>query len=250
MNYGYQNEYDFVEFFNDKYLQDFDSNSQKFLQEIFENNIGNEEKIKAWKNKMNQKADFFIRYRNYIKNVSLKCGNSNSVHHENIQNFRRYLEKLKIPYKIINIYVNYHYGYNRDENGMIDYSVAYSAEEYKRVFQNEIDLFNKYINKTRIIVDMIDRFIVRGTNSDYDIDAFVSGTIDDYVWILKHDIYDLILSKKNKYFSSPHISCMTLGPQKRNLNRNSSNAKDRYLVCARWNFIKEDIIAFKKENNL
>ena len=32
---------------------------------------------------------------------------------------------------------------------------------------------------------MIDRFIVRGKNSDFDIDALVCGTIDNYVWIKK-----------------------------------------------------------------
>ena len=75
---------------------------------------------------------------------------------------------------------------------------------------------------------MIDRFIIRGRNSEYDIDALVCGTIDEYVWILKYDIYDLILSKKSLFFTSPHIACLTLGPKKRNLNRNSNNSKERY----------------------
>ena len=38
---------------------------------------------------------------------------------------------------------------------------------------------------------------------------------------------------------------MTIGPKNRNLNRDSKNAKERYLVCIRWNFIKESIIEFK-----
>ena len=92
---------------------------------------------------------------------------------------------------------------------------------------------------------MIDRFIVRGRNSDYDIDALICGTIHDYVWLMKHDIYDLILSKRCLEFTSPHIACITIGPKKRNLTGNSKNAKERYIVCARWNFIKEDIIVFK-----
>lgn len=43
--------------------------------------------------------------------------------------------------------------------------------------------------------------------------------------------------------------CDTIGfsikPKKRNLDRNSKNKKDRYIVCVRWNFIKEEIILFK-----
>ena len=97
---------------------------------------------------------------------------------------------------------------------------------------------------------MTDRFIIRGRNSDYDIDALVCGTVDDYVWIKKYDLYDLILSKKSVNFTSPHIACMTIGPKKRNLDGTSNNTKERYIVCVRWNYIKETIINFKNNNSL
>lgn len=245
MNYGYQNEYDFVELFNGKYIYELDDNSQQFLKELFGDIMDDTELIKSWKNKMNQKADIFIKYKNYVKNISLKCGKSNSIHHEQIQEFRRYLEKLQIPYKTIEKYVSYHYGYPRDDNGKTDYSKLLSAEEYKKLYQKELDIFNNSINKTRIIVDMIDRFIIRGRNSDYDIDTLVCGTINDYVWIMKYDLYDLILSKRCLDFTLPHVACLTIGPKKRNLDGDSNNRKDRYLVCIRWNFIREDIISFK-----
>ncbi len=40
--------------------------------------------------------------------------------------------------------------------------------------------------------------------------------------------------------------CRNYGLKKRNINGDSKNDKDRYIVCVRWNFIKEDIINFKK----
>ena len=40
--------------------------------------------------------------------------------------------------------------------------------------------------------------------------------------------------------------CGNYVPKKRNINGDSKNDKDRYIVCVRWNFIKEDIINFKK----
>lgn len=245
MNYGYQNEKDFVNLFNNRYFYELDNNSQIFLKDLFGDIIDNDGLITAWKNKMVQKTDIFIKYKNHIKNISLKCGNSNSMHHEQIQEFKLYLEKLGIPYKVIDKYISYHYGYPKDENGKIDFSKILSSDEYKTTYQNEIDIFNISINKTRIIIDMIDRFIIKGRNSDYDIDALVFGTIHDYVWILKHDIYDLILSKRCLEYTSPHIACMTIGPKKRNLDGNSKYARERYIVCIRWNFIKENIIEFK-----
>lgn len=109
MNGGYQNEKDFVNLFNKKYLYELDNKAQ----DLFENEIDNSEPIKAWKNKAVQKADIFIKYKNYIKGISIKSGHNNSIHHEQIQEFERYLAKLKIPYKIINKYIGYHYGYEK-----------------------------------------------------------------------------------------------------------------------------------------
>lgn len=45
MNYGYQNEYDFVELFNSKYLYELDDNSQKFLKDLFGETMDNNEII-------------------------------------------------------------------------------------------------------------------------------------------------------------------------------------------------------------
>ena len=164
-------------------------------------------------NKSTQKTDLYIRYKKYVKAISLKCGRNNSMHCESIQDFKAYLEKIGIPYKIIDKYVCYHYGYLKDENNKTDYSKKLSSEEYKILYQNEIDIFNKQINKTKIIIDMIDRFIIRGKNSDYDIDALISGTIDNYIWILKYDIYDLFLENRKNDYTSPHIACLTIGVQ-------------------------------------
>ena len=92
------------------------------------------------------------------------------------------------------------------------------------------------------------KFIIRGRNSDHDIDALISGKISDYVWIKKYDMYDLILSKRCLDFTSPHVACLTIGPKKLCLKGLTNNIKNKYLVCVRWNFIKEDIINFKKNN--
>ena len=244
-NRGVQNEYDFVELFDGKRISELDSTSQNFIKDLFGGIILDDEIIIAWKNMVMQKTDFFIKYKTIVKGISLKCGNSNSMHSERIEDFKLFLEKYSIPYKVIDYYTSYHYGYARDENGKVDFSKTLSSEEYKKIYQNELDIFNASINKTRIIIDMIDRFIIRGKNSEYDIDALVCGTVDDYVWINKYDLYDLILSKRCYEYTSPHVACLTIGPKKRNLDGTSKNVRDRYMVCIRWNFIRENIVEFK-----
>lgn len=248
MNYGFQNERDFVEMFKNKHLYELDDRTKKFIKELFEDKIDNEEIISCWKNKMLQKADIFIKYKNYVKSISIKCGNNNSVHQEQVQEFKKYLSDIGIPYNISDKYFSYHYGYALDNMGKRDFSRVLSSLEYKALYQKDIDIFNTHINRTKIIVNMVDRFIVRGRNSNFDIDALICGTCNDYVWIMKYDIYDLVLSKKCLNFTSPHIGPMTLGPKKRNLDGTSKNKQDRYIVCARWNNLREDIIDFKSKN--
>lgn len=247
MTNGFENEHLFVEKFNQKYLCEFDLNSKKFLLELFNGNISDDEKIICWKNKINQKADFFIKYKTLVRGVSLKCGHDNSVHHEQFQDFKLFLEELNISYKIIEYYVSYHFGYDRFDNGKNDFSKSLSAKEYKAKYQNEINCFNKEINHSKMIIEMIDRFIIYGRNSKYGIDALISGTVDNYVWIMKNDIYDLIFEKRYNDYTSPHIACLIIGPKKRNLNRDSKNSRDRYVVRVRWDTIKEDIIDFKRK---
>ena len=61
-------------------------------------------------------------------------------------------------------------------------------------------------------------------------------------------IYDLVLFKRCLDFVFPHIACMTLGSKKRNIDGTSNNRGDRYVVCARWNNLREDIISFKNNS--
>lgn len=65
---------------------------------------------------------------------------------------------------------------------------------------------------------------------------------------MKYDIYDLVLSKRCLYFTSPYIAYMMLGPKKRDIDGTSNNRGDRYVVCARWNNLREDIISFKNNS--
>lgn len=245
-NNGFKNERDFVNFFNKKYLYEFDSNTQEFLTNIFDGTIDNSEPIICYKNKKLQKADIFIQFKKYTKGISIKSGHYNSVSQEPVKEFERFLINLNIPYKVIDYYLSFHYGYRRNSDGTRDYSKKLSSEDYRLLYQDEVDIFNKYINKTKIIIEMVDRFVIRGRNSKYDIDALICGTPDKYVWINKYDLYDLFLDKKCLNYKTPHISCLTIGPKKRCLTT-ENKTKDRYEICVKWVSPENDIKGFKEK---
>ena len=145
-NNGFKNERDFVNFFNKKYLYEFDSNTQEFLTNIFDGTIDNSEPIICYKNKELQKADIFIQFKKYTKGISIKSGHYNSVSQEPVKEFERFLINLNIPYKAIDYYLSFHYGYRRNSDGTRDYSKKLSSEDYRLLYQDEVDIFNKYIN--------------------------------------------------------------------------------------------------------
>ena len=244
INNGYKNEIAFVEYFNNKYYSELDQNSREMLDEIFDGRIDDSEPLIVWKNKELQKADIFIKFKNYVKGISIKIGQNNSVHCENMHIFENFLKTLNIPYYAIDYYTSFHYGYARDENGKRITSKKLGAFEYLEMFKGEIDVFNRYINKTRIIINMVERFIIRGRNSNYDIDALISGSPEDYAWISKDDLYDLFLSMRKTINTTPHVSRLTFGPKKRCLTTNYR--KDFiYSIAVKWKDPKKDIIEFK-----
>lgn len=51
------------------------------------------------------------------------------MHHEPIQESKRYLSNIDIPYKIIDKYVSYHYGYKKNNDEELDFSNQLNSEQ-------------------------------------------------------------------------------------------------------------------------
>lgn len=117
-----------------------------------------------------------------------------------------------------------------------------SVEEYKIHNQHNIDEINNAFNNEKLLLKAIDRFIIQGNNSQYHIAAIVYGEVDDFVWITKNDIRNLILSKKDLYSSGVHFSSMLCQPKNRCLNYNYKYEKERFCIQIKWYSIFDDII--------
>ena len=238
MNNGKQNEFDFVLMLNGKKVSTLDPNTYDLIHAIY-NNIDDSSIIKAWKNHYKQKMDVMISIDGIIKSISIKSGSRNSVHVEPFSSFCFFLEKNGISLNIINLYLYYHFG-----DGTLDGTgnKRKSGEEYKKLNQKEIDLFNKKICNEKLIEKAIDRFVLIGTNSKYSIDAICYGTPYDYLWITKKDIIKILKYKMTKYSTGIHFSSLFCQPQTRNINYNPLYEKKRYCVQVKWYSLFDDII--------
>ena len=244
MNIGYTNEFDFVKEINGKKVKDQNPLFQDLIYTLF-NNICGDDIVKSWRNHYSQKADIFIKIGPAMKGISIKMGSRNSVHVEHIDDFICFLKEHNIPNEIIEKYLKFHYG-----DGTINNTgdIRLSAEEYKNNNQKEIDLINKHFSNQEIIYDAIERFVLKGNNCNYCIDAIILGTPNDFFWICKKDIINVLNNHYNDYCSSPHFSNLVCQPMNRCLNRNHKYERFRSYVQIKWYSLFDNIIEQKNDN--
>ncbi len=238
---GIQNEHDFIREINGKKIKQLNMLFQMFIYDLYGKIENYNDVIYAWKNPKPQKTDFFVRLsnKNEIKRISVKKGVKNSVHVEPIMELVHFLIQNNVPKHIIEKLLKYHYA-DSTTNGTG--KVRLTAEEYKKTHQHEIDEINDTINQENILTNAIDRFIVKGKNSEEKIDMIIYGVPDDFIWIKAKDIYRLILSKKDLYSTAVHFGPLTCQPLNRCINRNPLYEKKRYCIQIKWYNLCDDII--------
>ena len=119
-----------------------------------------------------------------------------------------------------------------------------SALEYKSLFQYDIDLINKVFNNEDLLKKAVNRFVIRGNNSSYDINALIYGEVDDFLFLTPDEIIDIVLSKKDIYSTAVHFGPLICQPKSRCLNYNPLYEKDRFCVQIKWYSLNDDIIEF------
>lgn len=237
---GYDNEFEFVKYLNKRQVRNLNPMFRELINELY-HDVDEESIIFAWRNHLPQKSDIFIKINGVMKGLSIKKGMKNSVHVDGISNFIHFLIENKVPRDVVIEYLKYHYA-DGTTNGKGEKRI--SAQEYKISNQQNIDEINRYFNQEELLVKAIDRFILKGNNSNYYIDVLICGEVDDFIWILKDDIKKVILSKKDVYSTAVHFGSITCQPKNRCLNYNPIYEKDRFCVQLKWYNLNDEIIEF------
>lgn len=235
---GIDNEIKFVEYLNGKIVSELNPMFRNFIDEVF-NKPSDNSTIRCMKNKYKQKSDIFIKINNEIKGISIKKGMKNSVHVERITDFIHFLIENKVNREAVIEYLKYHYADGTTNGKGLN---RLSAEEYRKNNQDKIDMINDILNNEKILKNAITRFIIKGKNSNYDISAIIYGEVDDFLWITKEDIINVILSKKDDYSSAIHFGPLICQPKNRCLNYNTKYERDRFCIQIKWYSLFDDII--------
>ncbi len=240
---GYTNELVFVNYLDGRKVKDLNIMFLELIEALYEN-LSPNDIILSWKNPFRQKTDIFIKINDCKKRLSLKTGIKNSVHMEPISEFISFLIKNGIPRQQIINYLRYQYA-DGTTNGTGD--IRISVEEYKKNHQKEIDEINSYLNNEQILLKAINRFILKGNNDINEIDALVYGTNDDFIFITKEEIKEIILTKCNLYSTGVHFGPLSCQPMNRCLNYNKKYENLRYCVQIKWYSLFDDILEYKNK---
>ena len=75
----------------------------------------------------------------------------------------------------------------------------------KKDNQISINKINKIFNSEKILKEAIERFIIKGNNSEYYIATIIYGEVNDFVWATRDDIKDIVFLKKDMYSTAVHF---------------------------------------------
>lgn len=243
---GFQNEIIIAKYLNNKKVKEVNPIFKDLITKLYRN-IDEESIIKSEIDYTKKKYDLIIKIDDVIKRISIKKGINNSVHVEGISSFIHFLIDSGIEKNVIEEYLKYHYA-DGTTNGTGEKRL--SGEEYKEQNQDKIDYINSKINTPYMLDRAINRFVLQGKNSGIKIDGIIYGTVNDFFFLTKSEIKDIIMSQINLKSSGVHFGPLFCQPMTRNLNNNPKYESKRFCIQIKWYSLHDDIIKYLYKNNV
>ena len=240
---GFQNERNFVQELDGKRVKQLQPLYYRMIIQLF-GKVWGFKKVHAWVDERKKKYDIVIKIGKIEKKISIKKGINNSMHVEGISTFIHFLIEMKIGRDHVMTYLKYHYA-DGTTNGKGEYRM--SVQEYKQLHQEEINQLNNCLNHPFVLRQAIDRFVLRGRNSEEAIDGIIYGVVNDFIFISAKDIIKVIESKRDVSMTGVHFGPLACQPMTRNLNYNPLYEKKRFCVQIKWYDIYEDVVTYMKQ---
>ena len=242
MKNGYKNEFEFINYLNNKKYWQLNPLMQDMLKTLYPN-ILNHDIIKAYKYGKFAKVDIVININGIIKGISIKCGVKNSVHVEPIQKFIKYLQAKN--FKETDKLLRYLYSDGTNNNTGIE---RQSSKQYK--INNCLDINQINENLKNIKSNLITRFLIKtDINYKVNVDLFITGTINDFIWATKDEVINY-LSNNDCDSTSVHISNLFIQNWDKNLKYNPKYEYCRNYIQVKWYSMFDDVIKIMcKRNN-
>ena len=234
MKDGYKNEIDFINYLNNKKYKEVNIIMQELIKKLFPK-VNQENIIRAYKYGKYAKTDVVIKIEGIEKGISIKCGSKNSVHLEEIKEFTKYIQKLGFIENDKLLRYLYSDGTNNNTGTKRE-----SASEYKENHVEDIKRVNKELEKIK--EKLINRFLIK-TDINYrvKVDAFILGTINDFIWATQEEVVEYLVNEKQDS-TGVHVSNLFIQNWNKNLKYNEKYEHCRNYIQVKWFSMFDDIL--------
>lgn len=228
----------FVEAVNDKTFEELNPTLRSLMEKMFGVRLPTD-RFHAALCDGYEKPDAYVELNDECHFVSLKSGNSKTVHYESIRNFILYLRSIGITERTQKIILLCHYGdgtlTGKGENRL-------SAEQTRIRYALLINEANRELNQKKIVRQCFQRFISTGsekrnTRADY----IAYGDPTCYVACSIKSLESLVMGGRYSHIRTLHIGPMVIGPWCRNAKGPCDTDWKREIVHINWPYLLSDI---------
>lgn len=238
---GIANEINFVKKLDGKKVEELNQNFKEMLYLLFDD-LKEDDIIECWKSKYKEKADIKIRVHDDIKGISIKMGESNSVHQEHINSLSNFLLNAGLSSKNVERLRSYIFGII---DGTQVSAKIYKQKRYKDIIELKNSLADLYIKICLII-----RFLFRGKERQiYDADAIIHGTPDDFLWATKSEIINYLIKYPDGNTVNVKVGPLFIQCRNRNLKKESNAIYAEEYIQVKWYCINRDLYFITKNRN-
>ena len=237
---GIINEENFVKSLNGKMFNEVNKNLQLLLYYIFPH-IDKSKKFTCYRTEYLIKPDIVISQESTMKFLSLKYGQSETLHNENILTFIQYLRESGISEETIETYLLYHYG-----DGTLDGTgeKRMNSIEVRFTYDERIKKMNAEFNSSKeFIKEFADRVMFQGVNPSASMAEYIYHGDVDYGVICSRNQFRRHIETKNWDYMTTcvHVGPFVLRPHARYANKEIRNEESRKTVEVNYPRLCQDI---------
>lgn len=236
MNKGFNNEISISNALNKKCLKEIQF---KFLRECIYKlypHISDDDIIYCMPIQSRCKADLciFVNDITNCKYVSVKFGDSISVHEEDVFEFCKFLRDIGVSDASLKMLLFYQFG-----DGTLDGSGGESMElnMLKAKYSNFIKNLNDEINKKEILLKVFNRVLFKNKNDFATVDYILYGNKEIGYLASKEEIVLYFLSQRKLHILTPHFGPLLFQAYSRNSHKKSRKMK----MQLKWRTIFSDM---------
>lgn len=244
--YGLNNEQKIIDYLNGKRIDELNNKWKHHILKIFPNaSLNSVIHAKHYPDTCS-KPDMILENSGEEKFISIKTGHCPSVHHESYFSFQRFLKRIGVKIRTLQIIRFYHYGDSK-KLGIKDKPLT--SEELKSKFMPYFLEASQSLDRVKIIKAIVNRTIIVGTSvGRASINYLYYGDLEHGNLLSVDEIYAIILSNRKHGIATIHFGALSYMPSTRKVG-----CKDRNYVRIKWPMLSylfyandEDIEKMKK----